>query len=723
MVQVSYPGVYIEEVPSGNRTITGVSTSITAFVGRTRKGAADRAVRITNYAAFEREFGGLWQHSPLSYAVRQFYQNGGSDAAIVRIANTRGEAASVNLDNGEAAGLTLVEAVPGSHGHNLRVEVTDDAGTIHVTVTEYTRSASGAEVVVRVADYSAADAAGLEAALAADESLVVVSPDTAGFGALPVVSGPFEFEEAVAPASAAHAVLPLDAETIGLQAAAAGEDGNNLAVSVLPSASDPGRFSLVVEERQPDGSYVLQGTVTSTTLSNLAADVAAVAGIGITVTGDPSSLVNPPLPAIRIHLDDGDAATEASLQLPTEGLAVLAANPGAWGDQLQLRVDHETADPADPTLFNLTVELLNADDRVVSVETHRNVSIDPDASRYVQTILEQASLLARVADPLPVEAPAPTGDPVRLDGGNDGGPVEAVDITGPGMQGNKEGLYLLEDTDLFNLMVIPPLDPQTDVPEPLWTAALAYCRERRAMLLIDPPSGWNRPDQAISGMAALAGLRDPNSVLYFPRIRAADPLKDNTLATFVPSGVMAGLIARTDAERGFWKAPAGLEAGLVGVRSLAYALIDGETGQLNPLGINCLQAKPAAGPVAWGARTLFGDDRLASEWKYLPVRRTALMIEESLYRGIQWAVFEPNDRPLWQQLRLAVDNFMNNLFRRGAFQGATPDEAYFVKCDDETTTQADIDAGVVNVEVGFSPLKPAEFVVIRIRQIAGQAEA
>jgi phage tail sheath protein FI len=118
-----------------------------------------------------------------------------------------------------------------------------------------------------------------------------------------------------------------------------------------------------------------------------------------------------------------------------------------------------------------------------------------------------------------------------------------------------------------------------------------------------------------------------------------------------------------------------------------------------------------------------GADRLASEWKYLPVRRTALHIEESLFRGTQWVVFEPNDEPLWAQIRLNVGTFMNNLFRQGAFQGATPREAYFVKCDRETTTQADIDLGIVNINVGFAPLKPAEFVVIRLQQFAGQSAA
>lgn len=139
--------------------------------------------------------------------------------------------------------------------------------------------------------------------------------------------------------------------------------------------------------------------------------------------------------------------------------------------------------------------------------------------------------------------------------------------------------------------------------------------------------------------------------------------------------------------------------------------------------MNCLRVAPGAGHVVWGARTRNGSDRIASEWKYLPVRRTALFIEESLFRGIQWAVFEPNDEPLWAQLRLNIGAFLNNLFRQGAFQGKTPRDAYFVKCDATTTTQTDINLGVVNILVGFAPLKPAEFVVLRLQQIAGQIPA
>jgi phage tail sheath protein FI len=187
--------------------------------------------------------------------------------------------------------------------------------------------------------------------------------------------------------------------------------------------------------------------------------------------------------------------------------------------------------------------------------------------------------------------------------------------------------------------------------------------------------------------------------------------------------LVAGLYARTDSFSGVWKAPAGTPANLLGAQGVEYPLTDGENGMLNPLGVNCIRVFPIYGVVSWGARTLRGADQMTSEWKYVPVRRLALFIEESLYRGTKWAVFEPNDAPLWRQIGSNVGAFMQSLFRQGAFQGGTPSEAYFVKCDNETTTQNDIDRGIVNVLVGFAPLKPAEFVVLKIQQMAGQAEA
>ncbi|TIV22229.1 MAG: phage tail sheath family protein, partial [Mesorhizobium sp.] len=222
---------------------------------------------------------------------------------------------------------------------------------------------------------------------------------------------------------------------------------------------------------------------------------------------------------------------------------------------------------------------------------------------------------------------------------------------------------------------------------------------------------------AASNTPPLSLTNGGNAGLFFPRLQRRDPLRGGQIDYFVPCGAIAGIMARTDANRGVWKAPAGIEATISGADGLTFKMTDDENGKLNPLGVNCLRSFPNVGRVVWGARTMRGSDQLADDYKYIPVRRLALFIEESLFRGTKWVVFSPNDEPLWSQIRLNVGAFMQRLFRQGAFQGASPRQAYFVKCDRETTTQDDINRGIVNIAVGFAPLLPAEFVVINIQQI------
>jgi uncharacterized protein len=515
---LTYPGVYIEEVPSGVRTITGVATSVTAFIGRALRGPTDRPRLVQSFAEFERVYGGMWADSLLPYAVHQYFLNGGRDALICRVHND---------------------------------------------------------------------------------------------------------------AAAASATLPDD-------------------------------FELV------------------------------------------------------------------------------AASQGEWGERLRARVDHATR-PAEPgeganTLFNLTVK----DTATGTVERFLNVSVEDGHRRFVTDVLAEESELVRVdalvGRPKAHGAPPAGADPLEDDAsstkfgadGSDGDPLSDTDISDPALEAQRRGLWMLEHADLFNLLVIPPLRPDQDVGKATWDAAAAYCKRERALLIVDAPAAWDAAsDVTPAAVDAVVSQGDDmtNAALYFPRLRAADPLRENRLATFAPSGAVAGVYAKTDAQRGVWKAPAGLDASITGAADLTVRLTDGENGQLNPRGINCLRAFPVHGRVVWGSRTVRGADVLASEWKYVPVRRTALFIEESLYRGTQWVVFEPNDEPLWAQIRLNAGAFMQNLFRQGAFQGRSPAEAYFVKCDAETTTQNDINLGVVNIHVGFAPLRPAEFVVIRIQQMAGQVEA
>ena len=527
-VQPTYPGVYIEEIPSGVRTLTGVATSITAFVGRALKGPADDPVTINSYGDYERVFGGLWQKSPMSFAVRDFFLNGGGQAVIVRLHK-----------DGEASTITLKD-------------------------------------------------------------------------------------------------------------------------------NSPTPKSLVLE----------------------------------------------------------------------------ASSVGAWGKRLSAVVDHITAEPANDKQFNLTVfEKDLKSKQILKTEKFLNVSVDPNEARYVSKVLKSESALVRVkidggADKMsslrPVEL---TTDAA---GGKDGSHIVDDTFTGTGKEAAKEGLYALEKTDLFNLLCIPPYsaadgtapkddDQATDVTTSLIASSVAYCTKRRAMMIVDSHSSWKNKTTAKTSFTAATnsypGTQSNYAALFFPRLMLKNPLKENQVEEFAGCGAVAGVFARTDAQRGVWKAPAGQDARLVGVPELSVSLTDDENGELNQLGINCLRAFPVYGRIVWGSRTLEGADRLASEWKYISVRRTALYIEESLFRGTKWVVFEPNDESLWAQIRLNVGAFMHDLFRKGAFQGTKPAEAYLVKCDSETTTQNDINQGVVNILVGFAPLKPAEFVFIKIQQLSGQVNS
>jgi hypothetical protein len=287
-----------------------------------------------------------------------------------------------------------------------------------------------------------------------------------------------------------------------------------------------------------------------------------------------------------------------------------------------------------------------------------------------------------------------------------------------GNRSTRKGIYALESVDLFNILVLSGIGDAGILMD-----ADSYCKERRAFMIIDAPRTVATPDAMVTSVSGTALPKSDHAAVYYPWIQLADPLNGGKPRSLPPSGTIAGLYARTDSTRGVWKAPAGTEATLSGAQGVAYTMTNGENGTLNPLGVNSIRNFPVFGTIAWGSRTLRGADTMASEYKYIPVRRLALFIEESLYRGTQWVVFEPNDEPLWSQIRLNVGAFMNNLFRQGAFQGSSPREAYFVKCDKETTTQNDINLGIVNILVGFAPLKPAEFVIIRVQQMAGQIEA
>ncbi len=583
-VTPTYPGVYIEEIPSGVRTITGAATSITAFLGRALFGPTNEPVLINSYGDFERQFGGLRVNYPLSYAVRDFYLNGGSQAIIVRLYKDPDPASDANasftVDN-----LSLAAKSAGAWGKKLRA-------TIDVEVLDEMRTLLG---------------------LSATDAL---------------------FNLTIRFANKVEKFLNLTVT-----------DNRRRIDRVLK-----GESSLVVWKGEWPSSTPSMDKVTAARAALKTFKDAMNAKPPVQATIDAAKAA---YEATKLELDD--TATKAEKKLAK----ALAAKPQV---------------PADITA---------AENELIAAETSMK--------------------------------------------GSDGGALDQRAYEGN--KDNKTGIYALDKADLFNLLCIPPDTREGDTISAVYQTAMTYCKDRRAMLIVDSPAAWSRNKDTAAADAkkglpdlGLAGEAARNAALYFPRVRETDSLRDGQIDTFVPCGIIAGVMARTDTARGVWKAPAGLDAAINGIQGLNVTLSDSENGMLNPLGINCLRVFPVNGRVVWGSRTLRGADQLADEYKYIPVRRLALYIEESLYRGTQWVVFEPNDEPLWAQIRLNVGAFMHNLFRQGAFQGSTPREAYFVKCDKETTTQNDINLGIVNIVVGFAPLKPAEFVIIKIQQIAGQIQ-
>lgn len=660
----TYPGVYIEEVPSGVRTIVGVGTSTAAFLGFFHRGPTDVALRLFSFADVERDYGGLHRFSRASYGLQQFFLNGGAETYVVRVAPDDAAAAEVTLTGGGnnivrlSAGrqvLGISREDPGAWGNALRVEVD------HVTtVPAHVLAAGIPETQAELFNLTVSETA------VERDRLVVLRTET--FRNLTM--RPDTPNNAVDVVNAGSKLVQLD------------RDG----LAAVPG--DPAGF-------RPDPTGTLGGAL------------AAPPGGGAPVVADASALemtVNP----------GGGAADLAAV------VATLAYGDAVPGTHAELRPFLETAirrsDPNNPLLAGASVLLENNRFRVLLGRGGNGFNADA-------TVTFAESGAGTTAADLSLDAANVGPQLVELENGADGN-LPAVGTLLRGQRSAKTGLYALEDADLFNILCIPftATLPGAEM-RAVYAEAEVYCEERRAFLLVDVPEATADFDGAQTWLAANETLRHRNAAVYFPRPQVPDPLNQGRLTSRGASGTIAGLYAATDSARGVWKAPAGTDARLRNVQALDYTLTDRENGALNPLGINCLRAFPVFGLVAWGTRTLDGADALASEWKYVPVRRFALFLEESLYRGTKWVVFEPNDEPLWSQIRLNIGGFMQNLFRQGAFQGQTPREAYFVKCDSETTTQDDIDRGIVNIHVGFAPLKPAEFVIVRIQQIAGQSEA
>lgn len=636
-VAPTYPGVYVEEVPSGVHPITGVPTAVAAFVGWFPKGPMNQAVEVLSFGDVEREFGGLHANSDTSFALAQYFVNGGARAWVVRVA-------------GAGTGTTAL-----------------------------------------------------------GKAKAVVPTETGGVPAFVV------------------------------GARSEGAWGNNLRVQVLgPDRSADKRFDLWVSLLDEGAHHVLKQevyrglTCERTEDPNYLLTVvnAASSLVGVWIPPGATSVATPGASGLLAadHLSLGQSVTGRSIKATLAGVDHVIALPETIDSLEQvapaLQSGLRTADGADQRWAQAVVHVVPGS---TDLTTHLQILPGVCAQdEFTFDVVHGDDTATRLG----LSAPAShSPGAVPLTGGGNGAAPGAAEVVGSQV-GTGSGLFALENTD-FTLLCLPAIANGTDgALDPFDSSgyatvlgnAVTFCQNKRALLLLDPPSGSSSPT-ALRVWLGGRNLNSEHSALYYPRLTIPDPTRNYQPRSVGPCGTVAGLMARIDGARGVWKAPAGTEATLRGVQKLDYDLTDPENGVLNPIAVNCLRTFPANGVVAWGARTSAGGDASATDYRYVPVRRLANFLESSLLAGLRWVVFEPNDEALWSQIRLNIGSFMQGLFRQGAFAGVTPKEAYLVRCDAGTTTPDDQAKGIVNVLVGFAPVRPAEFVILQIKQLAAQIQS
>ncbi|MFT3769506.1 MAG: phage tail sheath C-terminal domain-containing protein [Minicystis sp.] len=791
-VTPTYPGVYVEEVPSAVRTITGVGTSIALFIGRAAQGSLEKPTLCLSYADFARAYGEDTRFGELPQSVRLFFDNGGSQCWVLRVASGA-QAASVKLKSeGGTEVLQLTAKSAGVFGRTIRAAVTYSGprpeATFNIEIFRWVKDPSSPDTLVP-GDRE------LWTNLSMDPTSRRYAPDFITQASKLVdakLPGPL-----TAGNGYSQSGRPLDLPSAGDDTAFndawknARGTGTDFRISV--GGSDPVKVDL-------SGVPTITGMTPTERVNNLAGEIERIinpllpAGKAVTVSfvAGPKNTAGKDTSLLRIASNKADVlilpaadttkdlTTALMLGEPQGGLEVAAwadARPAPSGITYKALTALTTfAETGQDKIDQITIDGQKVGVGPVNTAGAKPIYVDGYASSkngHSDGVREKLGIIVSSFNTnaaaagvrwraelwglrlalIPTDGSdnvVPTiGTALAAGGGTDlkagfntnvryaslgaGG----VGLQTPGAAGDDgdapndaayKAAYAIVDKeiDLFNLLILPENKDKNGDPvarNTLWGPASVFCQARRALLLVDPPEEWTstKPatDPSIGADVLRRGLAKTNAAVFYPRLVINDGGLNVTLS---PSGAIAGLMARIDSSRGVWKAPAGMEADLRSVIGLEERFSDNENGVLNQRAVNTLRVFPF-GIVNWGARTLDGYDGSGSEWKYVPVRRLALYLEESLYRGIQWAVFEPNDEPLWAQLRLNVGAFLQSLFRQGAFQGRSPREAYFVKCDRDTTTQDDINRGIVNVVVGFAPLKPAEFVIIKIQQMAGQLTA
>lgn len=829
-VALTYPGVYVQEVPSGVRTIMGVGTSIGLFIGRARKGELYKPVQCLSYEDFDRAFTSMNAGGDLARAVRLFFQNGGTQCYVARIADEHAitpapavRTASINLLNeGGTSTLMITARSPGSLGNDIRVGVDynteDPEGTFNLEVFRWVKDSSGADVktdaeyyvalsmdpnssryvvdlleqqskLLKAADLAvgaAANGISLSGRALAAKTATMLRNEVTAILKKPTGLEHFQFmisvdgqpAQMIDLADLDFTVAPLNTPvgfqanleaaiqglinpkvspstvTVKLANGPTGSGASNTSTRLLRISSANGdvkitrgastsdiagplmlgtsqggtEISVWADARPAPNGTVFQPKYPALTNYMSFANRAQAGGLlSVTVSGKVIQLTVPPMAAPGLETTETNPAL-----VPPPNTQVPAPGPAFFEDA-------NSYEPGGaPPFPNPASDGVREKWGIIAAEIRKARTADPHFPWTAEVWGNRLAILAATGNDnalATVTGSAGLGAQFNLPNaryyslGTSGvGPFQAGGIAGNDgnapVLGDYQAAYdrIDREIDLFNLLVLPDAGQGSAQRRLLWGPASNFCLKRRALLLMDPPDDWDDSQEATDPMIGVATLRPglvkDYAAVFYPNLLINEAGVNRPVG---PSGAIAGLMARIDSSRGVWKAPAGTEADLRGVVGLEHRFSDAENGVMNPKAVNTLRVFPN-GIVNWGARTMDGDDSFASEYKYIPIRRLALYIEESLYRGIKWVVFEPNDEPLWAQIRLNVGAFMNNLFRQGAFQGQVPKDAYFVKCDATTTTQNDRNLGIVNIVVGFAPLKPAEFVVLTLQQMAGQIQ-
>jgi phage tail sheath protein FI len=692
------PGVYVEEVDTGVKTIEGVSTSVAGFVGMTRRGTlAGLPQFVTSFADFARFFGGFAdfglgeQYNALPYAVDGFFANGGKRLFVKRVASGATKASKI------ATGGMITRLQPGANaatGTNQKtftplslrgIQVAPTPTKVKLVMVKNGVTYKSAAIAVQ----SINEATGV-VTLAADLDTVPAGQLPAGFDA--------QYTSVLTDVDALDVTTGLATPPLG------NIDGPRDATFTI-RARDEGSWGkgIVITAAPENGAQ--------TTMDETKSVGGGANALEIPVTSTAGFYKN-----AWVELNRGDEKRYFKVVSVDPVLKLLILKAPALTDT---QVKHDAGGTV--TVLTVCEFRLTATFEGVT-ETYGGLTLEAIPGRNVVDRVNNASTLIEITAPVTATDPFafPSGDngaQIIFDtGGVDGAAPADADFVGGGLPGARTGIKALEDIDEISIIAAPGLTGVL-----VQNALIEQCerlKDRFAVLDPRPHTGGGAPD--INDIQAQRGQYDTKyAALYYPRLIMNNPLT-NTEVAVPPSGHMAGIYARVDIERGVHKAPANeVVRDILGFE----IVVNKETQELlnpSPRNINVFRdfRADSRGLRIWGARCITSD----TEWKYINVRRLFIFLEESLDQGTQWVVFEPNDEKLWARVTQSITAFLTRVWHDGALMGTKAEEAFFVKCDRSTMTQDDLDNGRLIVLIGVAPVKPAEFVIIRIGQFTASAQ-